>query len=309
MLFKHGSLKLKDGWLELDGAEIAWEKVLRRDLKIIAVDIGERNLQNAPGGFDRVVEFLADELTRTGYEVDREYFPSQGRQVCNLIVEVPGKSDGVILVGAHYDSVIGCAAANDNGSAMAMALGIARRFHGTVGERTLRVVFFANEEAPYFHTPEMGSFVHADGCRQRGDKIIAMICLETVGYYSTRPHSQNYPTPLNLLYPNRGDFLAIVGNTASTGLVRDFAASFKRHGRFPFQTGALPMTFWDICRSDQLCFWQRGYPALMLTDTADFRYKHYHRPTDTFDKITFPPFAQAARAVEVAVGDLLNPGL
>ncbi|MCC5876871.1 MAG: M28 family peptidase [Candidatus Sumerlaeia bacterium] len=307
MLYKHGSLKLRDGWLPLDQDEKAWEEELRRDLRVIAVDIGERNLQRCPAAYHRTADFLEAELEKVGLDVRRETFQSRGQQVCNIVSDIPGRGDGVVIVGAHYDSVENCAAANDNGSAMAMALGIARRLKDHRGERTLRIVFFANEEAPYFHTEEMGSIVHAEGCRQRNESIAAMICLETVGFYTQDPGSQDYPPLLRYFYPNRGDFLAIVGNTASAGLVKDFSKSMKDHGRFPFQTGALPMTFWDICRSDQLGFWERGFPALMLTDTANFRYKHYHLPSDTIDKITFAPFAQAARAVEIAVTALLNP--
>lgn len=309
MLYKHGSLKLKDGWLPLNREEWEWEEELRRDLKVISVEIGERNLQNRPRAYQRTAEFLEAELQKAGLPVERETFECSAGQVCNLVSEIPGSGSGgeVVIVGAHYDSVTDCPAANDNGSAMAMALGLARRLRKHQGERTLRIVFFANEEAPYFHTMEMGSMVHAEGCKARGDRIAAMICLETVGFYTQEKGSQDYPPLLRFLYPDRGDFLAVVGNTASASLVRGFAAAMKEHGRFPFQTGALPMTFWDICRSDQLCFWERGFPALMLTDTANFRYRHYHLPSDTFDKITFEPFAQAARAVQSAVTALLNP--
>jgi Zn-dependent M28 family amino/carboxypeptidase len=213
-----------------------------------------------------------------------------------------------VIVGAHYDSVPGSPAANDNASGVAGILALADRFRGRDASRALRFVAFVNEEAPYAHTEQMGSWVYARRCRQRQEKVTAMLSLETIGYYSDKPKSQRYPPLIGWLYPSTADFIAFVGNTRHAGLVRQVTGSFRRHEPFPSQGGALPEVVSDIGRSDHWSFWQEGYPALMVTDTAPFRYPYYHTPDDTADKIDFERTARVVRGLEHVIGDLLESG-
>jgi len=138
-----------------------------------------------------------------------------------------------VIVGAHYDAVHGCPAANDNGSGVAGTLELARRFAALKPNRTIRFVFFANEEPPYFQTEQMGSLVYARACRARNENIVAMFSLETIGYFDDTPGSQQYPAPLGMFYPDRGNFIAFVGNLDSADLVRRCVATFRQTTPFP----------------------------------------------------------------------------
>src|SRR5262249_52664627 len=172
-------------------------------------------------------------------------------------------------------------------------------------EKTLRFVAFVNEEPAYFQTAQMGSFVYAARCRQRGDPITAMISLETIGYFSNEPGSQRYPLPgLDLIYPRTGNFVGFVGNVASRALLRDAIGEFRRHAQIPSEGGALPAAIPGIGWSDQWSFWQHGYPGIMVTDTAPFRYPHYHATSDTPDKLDYDRFTLVVSGMEKVIEDL-----
>jgi Zn-dependent M28 family amino/carboxypeptidase len=202
--------------------------------------------------------------------------------------------------------VPGSPAANDNASGVAAILALARRFAGSPGDRTLRFVAFVNEEKPYAHTDQMGSVVYAWRCRQRGEKVTAMLSLETIGYYNDEPGSQKYPSPIGRFYPSTGNFIAFVGNTRYGWLVREAVAAFRRSEPFPSQGGVLPESIPNIGFSDHWSFWQEGYPALMVTDTANFRYPYYHMPEDTVDKVDFERMSRVVRGLGSVVAALVK---
>lgn len=161
-----------------------------------------------------------------------------------------------------------------------------------------------NEEPPHFQTDRMGSLVFARRCRERGERIVGMLSLETIGYYSNEPQSQQYPFPFDLLYPSTGNFVAFVGNSESASLVRSAIGAFRLDGEFPSEGLAAPSFIRAAGLSDQWAFWQCGYPALMVTDTAMFRYPHYHRPSDTMDKISWDEFARVVDGLDAVVAEL-----
>jgi hypothetical protein len=205
----------------------------------------------------------------------------EGSYAKNVIVELPGASADLVIVGAHYDSAVGAPGADDNASGVASTLELARALSAQRFQKTLRFVLFANEEQPFFQNPGMGSLVHARNCRQRNEQIDAMLSLESIGYYSHVPGSQRYPWPVGLLYPDRGDFVAFVGNVGSRGLVRRAIGAFREGASFPSEGGALPASIPGVGWSDQWAFWHFDYPAIMVTDTAVFRNPHYHESTDS----------------------------
>ena len=170
----------------------------------------------------------------------------------------------------------------------------------------MRFVLFVNEESPYFQTEAMGSLVYARECRQRGDNIVAMFSLETIGYYSDRPGSQQYPWPLSAVYPSTGNFIAFVGNIASDHLVKQVVESFRRHAQFPSEGGALPGVIPGVGWSDHWSFWQAGYPALMVTDTAPFRYAHYHSAEDAPDKLDYESTARVVVGLDTVLDEMAN---
>jgi Zn-dependent M28 family amino/carboxypeptidase len=170
--------------------------------------------------------------------------------------------------------------------------------------RTIRFVAFANEEAPFFQTEGMGSWVYARHARGRGEQIVAMLSLETIGYYSDAKGSQQYPFPFGIFYPQVGNFIGFVGNTASRALVRRSIGSFRRHTAFPSEGTAAPGWLTGIGWSDQWAFWQEGYAAIMVTDTALFRYAQYHTPYDTPDKIDYDRTARVVVGLARVLADL-----
>ena len=149
----------------------------------------------------------------------------------------------------------------------------------------------------------MGSLVYAQNAKQRGDKIVGMFSLETLGYFSDKPNSQQYPPPLNLFYPSQGNFLGFVGNINSRELLRNTIRSFRAQAQFPSEGAALPNALPGVGWSDHWSFWQQGYQAVMITDTAPFRYQHYHTLDDSIDKIDFEKLSMVVNGISKVIRD------
>jgi len=277
---------------------------LRRDVVELAETIGVRNLSHYPA-LKKAADYIEGELKVAG-AVSRQTYEVDGKPVDNLEVELRGASapEEIVVVGAHYDSVFRCPGANDNGSGTAGLLALARALAASKPSRTLRLVAFLNEEPPQFRTGDMGSRVYANRCRSRKENIVSMLSLETIGYYTDAPDSQKYPPPLNLVYPSQGNFIAFVGNVGSRSLVRRCVRVFREKGAFPSQGAALPSGLQGVGWSDHESFWEAGYDGVMVTDTAPFRYPHYHAGEDTPDKLDYDRCARAVAGVAEVVRDL-----
>jgi len=284
---------------------------LRRDVVHLAGTIGERNTDQY-AALVTARDWLSAQLTAAGHVVHRQDFTAAGQTCSNLWVDVAGSdaAAGLIVVGAHYDSVSACPGANDNGSGAIALLALARRFAGAKPVTGLRFALFANEEPPHFRTPDMGSLHFAAACRQQNAPIIGMIALETLGYYSSAPRSQHYPVDaLEWFYPDRGDFVAFVGNVDSKAWVRRGIGAFRAHSVFPSEGAALASDIDGIGWSDHWSFWEHGYPGLMVSDTAPFRYPHYHLATDTPDRLDYPRLAAVVAGLEAALRELAGVAL
>jgi len=288
----------------LSADEVVLREELRASVQKLAGEIGERNMWHYPQ-LNAAAEFIENSFSRAGMQTRRDSYDMHGQACHNIEAEIPGAQPEVLLIGAHYDSVFGSPGANDNGTGVAATLALARRFVGRKPEHTLRFVAFVNEEPPYFLSDEMGSFVYAGGCKARGDKISAMISLETIGYFSDEPHSQTYPSPgLGIFYPNVGNFIGFVSNVHSRALLRRVVALFRKHAKIPSEGAALPAFIPGVSWSDQRSFWRYGYPGLMVTDTAPFRYPHYHSSSDTPDKLDYDRFTLVVSGMQNAIEDL-----
>ena len=288
----------------LSASEIALRAELTADVRKLALDIGERNMPRYPQ-LNAAADFIEDSFSRAGLRPRRDTYELQGRACHNIEAEIRGVRPQIVVIGAHYDSVFGSPGANDNGSGVAALLALARRFAGKPVGQTLRFVAFANEEPPYFQTEQMGSFVYASRCKARGDQISAMISLETIGYFSDAPRSQTYPSlGLGAFYPTTGNFIGFVGNFRSRTLLRRAISLFRRQEKLPSEGAALPSFIPGVGWSDQWAFWQHGYPGIMITDTAPFRYPHYHATTDTPDKLDYDRFALVVSGMERAIEEL-----
>jgi len=240
---------------------------------------------------DRPARYIAAQLG----EVREQPFESGGRTVRNLETGA-----GTVVVGAHYDTVPGSPGADDNASGVAVLLELARM------GLPARFVAFANEEMPYFQSGEMGSLAYAARAAVAGDKISAMLSLEMLGYYRDQAGSQQYPPPLSWFYPERGNFVAFVGDIGSRALVRRAIAAFRESARFPSEGVAAPAALPGVTWSDHWSFRQHGYLAIMVTDTAFYRYPHYHLPSDTPEKLDYLRMARVTLGLAGVIKELAN---
>jgi len=215
----------------------------------------------------------------------------------------------IVVIGAHYDSVALtkglCRGANDNASGVAALLLLARYFATHPQPATIRLVAFANEEPPFFWTVGMGSDVYARRCRANGDKVVAMLALDSIGCYSDEPGSQRYPVPgLSWLHSDRGNFIAFVSSIGSRRLQQRCVAAFRRSSHFPVDGAALPLIVPRIGASDHFSFIRAGYPGVMVTDTAPYRDVTYHTPHDDSAHLDYDRLKQVADGLKSVVIDL-----
>jgi hypothetical protein len=286
----------------------ALEGRLLAHVEMLGRTIGERTLDR-PHALQAAAAYIQRIWGEQGFSVREEVYEVGGRPCANLVAELRGSEypERILLVGAHYDSPPGSPGANDNATGVAILLEMSRILRQEPLPRTVRFVAFVNEEPPYFLTEAMGSRVYARGARQRGERIEAMLALETLGYYSNLEGSQNYPAPFGAFYPRTGDFVAVVGNLASRRLAVDFMTWFMAVTDFPIEGVATFEGVPGINWSDHSSFWTEGYPALMLTDTALFRYPEYHTAQDLPERVTRREFARAAHGIIQAVRRLAGP--
>jgi len=282
--------------------ELQTAEHLRQDVRYLAGAIGERNLDRYKG-LQAAEKYLEDSFAALGYASQEQEFAVQGLKAKNIWIEIRGGqlASEIIVVGAHYDSVYGCPAADDNGSGVAALLEIARQLRQTKPARTIRLVAFVNEEPPNFQTATMGSWVYAKRSHQLNEKIVAAISLETLGMYTDAENTQHYPAGLSLFFPSKGNFVGFVGNLSSRSLVRDAIRNFRKTTQFPSEGVAAPGGMTGIGWSDHWSFWQEGYPAIMISDTALFRNPNYHRPSDTPDTLNYEPMARVVLGVSKLV--------
>jgi len=281
---------------------------LNRYIKIIADDIGEHNyiFYNQ---LIQVENFLNERLSQAGYAVKTQEYSVDGKVFRNLEIEIRGteKPDEIVIVGAHYDSVVGSPGANDNGTGAVAILALAEKFATLKPKRTLRFVEFVNEEPPFFWSENMGSWVYAQRCKERQENIVAMLSLETMGFYSQASNSQQYPVNiLKLIYPNQGNFISFIGNISSRSLIHQAIGKFRNSAQFPSQGVSLPNFIPGVGWSDHWSFWQAGYPALMVTDTAPFRYPYYHTQQDTPEHIDYYALTLVISGLESVIQDLIE---
>ena len=289
----------------LSADEEASRARLEAHVTYLAGTIGERSYRR-PASLDAAATYLATTLEALGYAVTAQPFAVDGQPFRNLEAVITGRRrpEEIVVVGGHYDSVVGTPGADDNATGTAAVLELARLLREEPLDRTVRLVAFVNEEPPFFLTEHMGSRVYAREAARRGDRIVAMLSLETIGYYSSEPGSQRYPPPLGLAYPDRGDFIGFVGNVASRALVRRSVGAFRRHARFPSQGVAAPAAIPGVYWSDHSSFWREGYPPIMVTNTGPFGNPAYHSAADTPDGVDYARMARVVHGVAAVVREL-----
>jgi hypothetical protein len=283
---------------------------LQAHVKTLAGDIGERNMWR-PAALNAAAQYIEDEWNRQGYDVKRLTYQISGIPYPNLEVTLDGdvRRREILLVGAHYDSVMGSPGANDNASGVAALLEISREFAAIAPAMTVRFVAFVNEEPPFFMSNQQGSIVYAKLARDRGDDIRLMASLETIGWYSSEPRSQHYPPLFKLIYPDRANFIGMVSDFRSRTAMRRLAQAFRAHSDFPLQTAATFRFIPGVSWSDHRSFWHYGYRGVMITDTAPYRYPHYHAMSDTPDKLAYPELCCVTLGLSAAFMEVARAGL
>jgi Peptidase family M28 len=258
---------------------------------------------------EKAARYIEDVLASEDYRVVPQPYDVTEWAVRNLEVAIEPRENApptkTIVIGAHYDSYLDAPGANDNGSGVAALLELARLLKDLRPRRTrLLLAFFVNEEPPYFQTDDMGSLRYAQMLAERKEPVSAMISLETIGYFSDAPGSQQYPRPFGAVFSDRGNFVAFVGMPGSRSLVAEVIKSFRAHTDFPSIGGVAPDFIPGVSWSDHGSFAEYGFQAMMITDTAVFRYPHYHSPTDTPDRLDYERLARVTKGVERVVREM-----
>lgn len=283
------------------------EAALRKDLITLSVDIGERS-NATPEKLAESANFIQEAMKETGCAVALQKFGWQDSDYVNLELTVPGQSPDLIVIGAHYDSVIGCPGANDNGTGVVALLELARYFAKHPQRCTLKFVAFPNEEY-YFRTEGMGSCLYSALLQKHGQlkKVKGMIALETIGYFSDKPGSQTCPAPFASLYPDTGNFISFISTDKSLDFVRTCVGSFRNSGvPLPSEGLGAPAEVPGVDWSDHLYFLKHNVPALMVTDTAPYRYPYYHKAEDTIDKLDLAGTALVVQGMKTVIADLAS---
>ncbi len=285
-------------------ADAQLERRLQSHVRMLAETIGNRNLSDQDQ-LIRAADYIEAQFLSMGYTVQKQPYVISGRESANLIAERPGirNPEEVIVVGAHYDSAYN-PGADDNASGVAGVIELARAFAGKPLDRTVRFVAFTNEEPPYFKSNFMGSRVFTRMLKESNTKLVGAVILEMIGYYDDRAFSQRYPPLFGPLYPNRGDFISVVGNVRSAQLVKRSKGAFRAATPFPIESVVTLESVPGVDWSDNWSFWKEGYPAVMVTDTAFFRNPNYHTVGDTWGTLDYMRMACVVEGMTAVVSDL-----
>ncbi len=273
------------------------EERLKNHVRVLSYEIGERNyiIYNA---LERSASYIKKTFESYDYRPVEQTYSVGDRVYRNIIATKVGKYENSIIVCAHYDSVSHYPGADDNASGVSGMLELSRLFSQETPKKTIKFIAFTNEEPPWFRTRYMGSYVYAREAKNKKEKIEEVLCLESIGFYSNKEGSQSYPLLLYPFYPKRGNFIAVVSNLFSIGLVRKIVEEFKKHSSFPIEHLSAPvLLFPEIGLSDNWSFWQFDYKAVMITDTAFYRNPYYHTPKDTYNRLDYKSMAEVVRGL------------
>ena len=291
-------------------------KFLEKIVRKLAIEIGPRPLRQ-PEKLSRARDFIQETFKGLGLVTHLQSVIYKGTEYHNVLATIPEvnplepRCEPTLVVGAHYDTVASSPGADDNASAVAALISSASM---AAKMNLSNVVFaaFCMEEPPVFRTKNMGSYWYARHLKRIGQKLIGMICLEMVGYFSDKPGSQKYPFPLmNKMYPDRGNFIAIVGNVKSRAFTQRLKGLFQMHCKVPVESLNAPALMIGIDFSDHWAFHKHGFNAVMITDTAFYRNPHYHRPTDTPATLDYVKMAQIVDGLTLSIRQIctdFNPG-
>ncbi len=248
---------------------------------------------------DRAASYISEKLSEYGLAPTEQEFLAGGKRYVNIVASAGPQEGSRIIIGAHYDVCGDQPGADDNASAIAGLLEIAKfaKKHESEFKYRVDIVAYALEEPPYFGTSNMGSYVHAEHLHRNNVKVKGMICLEMIGFFTEEKNSQTYPSGiLGLFYPSTGNFIGIVGNWGSWGFANQ-VAKHMRKASIGVETLKAPAFIMGVDFSDHRNYWKFGYDAVMVTDTAFYRNKNYHERSDIMDTLSFPKMQEVVKGV------------
>ena len=281
---------------------------LREHVDYLTVTIGERSVR-MPENLEKTATYIESFYRDLELPCRRDSYTYNDFTVATIVANMDfgGKPKKHYLLGAHYDSVWGTVGADDNASAIAVQLETARELKSMLGGMNsglgVKFVSFPLEEPPAFGTRYMASRIYAKKARKENEQIDGMLCLEMVGYTCHQKGCQDYPFPLMFMnYPKEGNFIGLVGNLKSTGLTNSLYKAFQKNRDLPAVKLTVPLGGWlmpSVRLSDHGPFWDEGYRAVMITDSAFYRNPHYHLPSDTMEKLDYPFMAQLVKSLAI----------
>jgi hypothetical protein len=275
---------------------------LRHDVAVLTAFTPPRNAQNVRS-LDQAAAYILAEFEKTGGRTEVQRFTQDGQEYKNVICSFGPETGERIVIGAHYDVQGDQPGADDNASGVAMLLELSRLIASLKPVLKYRIDFvsYTLEEGQFWKHPlarHYGSYLHAQTLAQAGVKVRAMICLEMVGFFSDKPHSQKYPLFfMKWSYPDQGNFIAVVGKWGQGWLVKKVENLLSPSSQIPIESITTSAWLPGISFSDHQSYWQFGFPAVMLTDTAFFRNKNYHKPSDTADTLDYNRMAEVVKGL------------
>lgn len=276
-------------------------QMLRKCVETICSDFTPRSYLDATN-LNRCADWIEQSFREAGGRTSNQVYTAAGRKFRNVIARFGLEQGPLVVVGAHYDSFGRMPAADDNASGVAGLIELARLFSRNTPQIPVEVVAYSNEEPPFFASSDMGSAHHARGVKAAGVDVRAVIVLEMIGYFSDEPKSQSYPMALlRLFYPNKGNYIAVVGSFGQTRLVRRIKWAMRGATDLPVHSINAPAIVPGVDFSDHRSYWDVGFAAVMVTDTAFYRNRDYHTANDTPNRLDYNRMAKVVMGVYEAV--------
>jgi len=275
---------------------------LEAHVKKLSVDFYPRSFDHV-AKLARTAAYIEEQFKEAGAQVSIQDVVVDETRYKNVAARFGPERGRLLVIGAHYDSHSGTPGADDNASGIAGLLELAHLLGRSAPGRPVELVAYTLEEPPHFRSPHMGSVWHARALKAEGRDVELMLSLEMIGYFSDSPGSQAYPlAAMKLAYPDRGNFIALVGQFGDFGLSRSVKAAMSGATDLPVYSLNAPAFVQGVDFSDHRSYWAQGYPALMVTDTAFMRNRNYHRAGDTFDKLDYKRMAMVVQSVYAVLG-------
>jgi Zn-dependent M28 family amino/carboxypeptidase len=277
---------------------------LREYVYALSQNFHPRNSEH-PENLDRCADYISTHLKNAGAIVEMQDFIVDNRTYRNVIGRFGIGKPKKIIVGAHYDSCDDTPGADDNASGVAGLLELAKLIGKNQPDVEVELVAYTLEEPPFFGGPQMGSAFHAASVAKEKDKIIGVIVLEMIGYFSDEPGSQNYPVPLlKGYYPSRGNFITVVSRWNQGDWISDLKAGMNGATDLPVYSFRGPASLPGVDFSDHRNYWPYDIPAAMVTNTAFYRNTNYHGENDTADRLDYERMGKVVVGVYEAIMDV-----